>query len=165
MPKRIPLTHGKTALVDDSDYEALMQHKWFLGCGGYAIRHVWDGGKNRTEHMHRVIIGKDCEGFDVDHINGDPLDNRRSNLRIATRSQNMANARPHRDGTGYKGVTYDKRRKRYFARICQNYKQRFLGYYDTAEDAAKAYDAAAADAFGTYSRLNKDSKEDYSNVK
>ena len=155
MAKRVPLTKGKYALVDDSDYDRIMQHKWFINRSGYAIRHVWTGERNVTEHMHRVVIGSACEGLDVDHINGDPLDNRRSNLRVATRSQNMANARPHIDGTGYKGVTFDKRKNKYFARICKNYKTRFLGYYATAEAAAEAYNKAAVEAFGAYSRLNK----------
>ena len=155
MAKRIPLTRGKYALVDEADYDRLMQHKWFLSHTGYAIRRVWDGRKNTTEHMHRTVIGESCEGFDVDHINGNTLDNRRCNLRVATRSQNMANTGPHVDGSGYKGVTYDKRRNRYFARICQNYKTHFLGYYATAEEAAEAYNQAAVNAFGEYSRLNK----------
>lgn len=155
MAKLIPLTHGACALVDDGDYDRLMQHKWFLSRSGYAIRHVWTGEKSIAEHMHRVVIGADCNGFDVDHINGDPLDNRRCNLRIATRSQNMANARAHRDGSGYKGITFDKRRNKYFARICINYKTRFLGYYDTAEEAAEAYNKAAVNTFGVFSKLNK----------
>lgn len=107
--------------------------------------------------MHRLILGTSV-GMEVDHVNGDGRDNRRVNLRLATHSQNMANQRKRRDGISsrYKGVWYERRRKRpWRAKIKVRGRQVNLGYFETEEEAAYAYNLAALEHFGGFARLNE----------
>ena len=150
--EKIELTKGKVALVDEQDYWWLVALGRWQAFGGnstwYAKRGNGGGG---TEYMHALILG--APG--VDHINGDGLDNRRSNLRHATLSQNQANRRSRADSmSGYKGVSWHKQRRRWYARICVNGQTRGLGLYESAEDAALAYDAAAIASFGEFAATN-----------
>lgn len=156
MAKQIPLTRGMFALVDDIDYERLMQHKWCVNAQGYAVRGWAEKGVRHMERMHRVILGDACNGFEVDHINCNRLDNRRCNLRIATRAENARNRRKINRPTSskYLGVRLAKGRKRYTARIHINGKELYLGQFDRETDAAKAYNDAAIKYFGDYARLN-----------
>lgn len=147
MTREIPLTQGHVALVDDKDYERFMaMGKWQVSlCGGrlYAAR-----GHQR---MHRLLIDAPL----VDHINGNGLDNRRANLRPATGTQNNANSRRSRANTsGYKGVSLYRRTGRWRAYLGTRPREVHLGYFDTPEQAARAYDAAATQAWGEYARLN-----------
>ena len=114
--KKITLTQGKETIVDDDDYEILMEHKWYAHKSSrkkdkfYAERMapVDSNGKQKIIHIHRVIINAP-KGMQVDHINGNPLDNRRENLRICTNQQNGMNRGKPKDNTsGYKGVTYGR---------------------------------------------------------
>ena len=157
MTKAIAMTNGMLVLVDDEDYEKLAGRVWSHvtnGFNSYAGT-KWDG---RTILMHRAILNAP-KGIEVDHINGDGLDNRRSNLRLATSAQNKANRRK-RDHKRYKGTIryHDARchtqKKVWVARICANGKHISLGYYETEEEAARAYDAAALKHFGEYAQLN-----------
>jgi hypothetical protein len=156
--KYIPLTRGSVALVDDEDYDFLMQWKW-VESRGYAIRRPYMGKKpngqsrwGKTIMMHRVI-NSTPEGLDTDHINRDTLDNRRQNLRSATVSQNMGNQRPQIGKTSsYKGVYLDRGMWR--AAIQCNKKGKKLGYFLTEEAAAIAYNEAAKKLFGEFARLN-----------
>jgi hypothetical protein len=102
--------------------------------------------------MHRAIL----EGApQVDHIDGDGLNNQRSNLRPATQAQNMANSRKYSTNTsGFKGVGWHKAAKKWRADITFDYKTRYLGLFPTAEDAARAYDSAAKSLFGVFACLN-----------
>ena len=104
--------------------------------------------------MHRLILNA-MKGMDVDHINHDGLDNRRSNLRLCTRSENLRNQRALRSSTGLKGIHLDKR-GRWTAYIKPNAQKshKFLGYFDNAIDAAVAYDAAARQHYGEFARTN-----------
>ena len=154
--KAIPLTRGFMALVDDEDYERLAQYKWRI-CphknATYAMRTArMADGRERTVQMHREIMEAQ-PGSDVDHVNRNGLDNRRANLRVCSRCQNLRNriGRRSRDSK-YKGVYQVG--KRWRARIAQGGKQYHLGHFDTQEEAAKAYDAAARHHFGEYARLN-----------
>lgn len=143
----IALTKGQFALVDEADFERLSQSSWSYGSGGYAERRI--GG--RLQRMHEAIIR--CDGL-TDHADGNKLDNRRSNLRAATPSQSMANTRA-RGASGFKGVTFYRGRGGNYARPWMaRLGKKSLGYYATPEEAAQAYDAAAAIAYGSFARLN-----------
>ena len=115
----------------------------------------------RYKSVHRVVMGNP-KGMDIDHIDGDGLDNRKENLRICTRSQNCANKKVRRDSrSGYKGVSVRKRGKRFKAYISDPEtkfpKKRHiaLGTYDTAEEAALAYNKAALEMYGEFAFLNE----------
>jgi len=157
--KKIPLTRGCFATVDDKDYAALAKYKWQVlnGRAGnkYAIR--TPSNQKAGELMHRSII-KPPEGYETDHINGNGLDNRRENLRMVTRSQNNQNRRKsHKKcSSKYKGVSLDKRCGRWGAYINSRKQRQRLGYHDTEELAAKAYDIKAAELFGEFALLNRD---------
>ncbi len=136
----IPLTQGAVAKVNASDYALVSGFKWHLTSDGYAARSI-RGGKVR---MHRFIIGP-AIGQEVDHVSGDKLDNRRANLRLCSSRDNKANSRRRR-WHQYKGVTPSGTRFR--ARLGQQH----IGMFDTAADAALAYDRAAVEAFGKFAR-------------
>lgn len=147
----IQLTQGKVAIVDSEDSVELSKYKWYFASAGYACRRK-DGV---IVYMHREITGA-LRGEVVDHINHDTLDNRRSNLRRCTQSQNMANARIVKPtSSGYKGVGWFPRDQKWRARICVNGKGCHLGLFDSAEDAARMYNFWARDIFGEHALLNK----------
>ena len=132
--KRIPLTQGKFALVDDEDFAYLNQWKWYASTNNdiewYAIRNVYKGKTHRLLKMHRVItLAK--KGSLVDHRNGQSLDNRRTNLRVCTKSQNNMNHQrlPSHNSSGHMGVSWDKARQKWFAKIAINKKQIALGRF------------------------------------
>lgn len=97
-------------LVDDEDYEHLSQYKWRLGGNGYVNRDIWRNGKSNVISMHRQIMGlRQGDGKLVDHINRNPLDNRRKNLRIANKSLNALNAKIRSDNkSGIRNISFDK---------------------------------------------------------
>jgi len=149
--KEIPLTQGKVALVDDADYDALMVRSWCYS-GGYA----WAKINGRKESMHRFLMNAP-KGMDVDHINGNGCDNRRCNMRLATRTQNNHNR--HRQTmpgsvSQYKGVYWDKTNGKWAAGVRINGKQHFLGYFVSEIDAARAYDSAAKQLTDGFATLN-----------
>lgn len=149
----IPLTQGKFAIVDEQDFDWLNQWKWAFHSNGYAYRSA-GGRKNRhCILMHRLIAGT-TDGADTDHINRNKLDNRRANLRTASRAQNMANRGPLSTNTsGFKGVS-KTRHGLWSAEIIVAKRKIFLGKYVSAEDAARVVDAAAIEHFKTYAHLN-----------
>lgn len=158
--KTIQLTQGKVAVVDDEDFKYLSQHKWCVGNFSgyfYAMRGVQKNNVQKTVLMHRVIMG-DKKGFQVDHINHNTLDDRRSNLRHVTMSQNQHNQvhNPAR-GTKYKGVHESecKSGKRFTAHITHKGKTVHIGVYHTPEEAARAYNKEAIKIRGEFSCLNK----------
>lgn len=146
MTARIQLTQGYVALVDDDDLaRVLALGRWQVSVCGRKL-YASHGANRRTVRMHTFLTGWDF----VDHRNGDGLDNRRANLRPATAAQNAANQQLSiANTTGYKGVSL-YRNGRFRASI----QRRHLGYFDTAADAARAYDAAALDLFGDFAHLN-----------
>jgi len=151
--KTIELTQGKQAIVDDSDYEYLMQWKWHYA-HGYAVRGVRKNGKVTIVLMHRVILGAKT-GEQVDHINHDRLDNQRSNIRVCTHEQNQHNRSLNRNNTsGYKGVHWNKDCKKWLASIKVSYKRIHLGCFTDIILAAKTYDSAAKKHFGEYACTN-----------
>jgi len=141
MTKEIELTRGKVALVDDEDYEELNQWKWYAHKSGskrskyYACRAAVRGEKEYTLRMHRDILGlKPGDGKICDHINRNPLDNRRANLRVANHTINGRNRGIQSNNTsGYKGVHWEKARKKWMADI-----KIHLGHFVNLEDAIEA---------------------------
>lgn len=152
----IDLGDGRSVIADIADRDLLAGFAWV--CSGtvdrpYAIAHR---GKMHL-YMHRLIAGAGPKEV-VDHINRDTLDNRASNLRIADPSQNGANRigdrRRFGTSSSYKGVSWDKSRNKWQAMIHVNGRTRALGRFALEDDAAKAYNAAAIDAWGEFARLN-----------
>lgn len=133
-------------LYSIEDYELLSQYDWAVNNKGYAVCYTC----NMTILSHRLITN--CpKGLQVDHINGNRLDNRRENLRIVTSQQNNMNRSVGRSNTsGYKGVSYKTRNKKFAAQIKFNGKLMSLGYYHTAEEAHQVYQAKALELFGEY---------------
>jgi hypothetical protein len=154
----IPLTQGQVALIDDEDAH-LAEFNWFAEKREktyYASRNKPKKGKKNLGviRMHRAVLVAPA-GFEIDHINGNGLDNRRCNLRVVTKRQNQQNKGVSRiSACGYKGVSWHSRRRIWRAEIRINGRQASLGYFDTPEDAARAYDAAARKHFGEYARPN-----------
>jgi hypothetical protein len=152
---KIRLSNGMYTKVDDDQCAALKQIRW------YSRRHSTTGKwyatnheKGRSVQMHRFIL-KAPDGMHVDHINGNGLDNRRSNLRLATSAQNAQNRdRFWNNTTGYKGVSRQKGRRKFRAQIYANRKAIYLGWYDTAQEAARAYDKAVPIYHGEFGCTN-----------
>jgi hypothetical protein len=159
--KIISLTQGKVAIVSDVDYAYLKQWKWCYsklnhGKGGYAVRGAWRDGRTQTVKMHRIVAeraGKLTQG-DVDHCNQNKLDNRRSNLRSATRPQTLGNQGLRSDNTtGYRGVS--PYRNGWQAGIRVGGKRQHLGHFKSKRAAARAYNKRAIEVFGKFAVLNK----------
>ena len=151
----VPLTRGKEALIDAADVERVSSKVWCFHHRGYAISREKDaGGKTRELQMHR-FIAQSFKGVEVDHVNGNKLDNRRSNLRHATRSQNEQNKGLIASNTsGYKGVTFHKQTGKWQAVIGANNKSHYLGLHQTAELAHAAYCAEAKRLHGDFMRTS-----------
>ncbi len=149
--KAIPLTQGKVAIVDDSDYDRVAAVKWCFS-GGYAVRQVWGNGKGKAQAMARFIMGEPA-GMEVDHRSMDTLDNRRDNLRVATHRQNLCNRGKQRNNTsGFKGVSWNKSAGKWVAGIKNHSKRIALGYFTDIIDAAKRYAQAARELHGEFAR-------------
>ncbi len=158
--KTIPLTQGKFAIVDDEDYQDLIQFKWHAHChhkNYYAKRAVWINKKTSAEQMHRRILGlKAGDGKYGDHINGNGLDNRRSNLRVCTNKENIRNSRRRYDNkSGLKGVWLHKQTGKWVTQIRVNDKSLHVGLFKSKIAAARAYNRAAIKYFGKFAKLNQ----------
>ena len=157
--RRIPLTQGKYAIVDPDDYERLNRHKWYavnMRRTFYAQRGINIGDKRVPVMMHREIL-KVADGLLVDHINHNGLDNRKANLRPATRAENGRNRRKwskRKCYSRFKGVCWHKYRKRWTVQIWFNGKMKYIGYFDSEIEAGKAYDRAARKYHKDFAVLN-----------
>lgn len=153
--KIIKINQNKEIIIDDEDYEWAMQWKWH-----YSARYV---NRDVVRHkkqvkLHRELLkkyNKNIEGMEIDHINGNTLDNRKENLRIVTHQQNMFNQKkPSNNTTGYKGVGFDKtghfRNKKWRASITINGKWKNLGRFTTREEAAQVRIQAEEKYYGEY---------------
>jgi hypothetical protein len=157
----IPLTRGKYAIVDPEDYEALARYNWYTCTGGgtfYAIRMAKATGSKRRQKrvaMHRVVMRAPDELY-VDHINGNGLDNRKANLRLATPAQNCQNRGKYLVGavSRFKGVMRRPYKRSWGASISANNKDIWLGTFRSEIEAAKAYDRAAIKYHGEFASLN-----------
>lgn len=149
--------------MDDEDWEKISKFKWFLDRkylekkGHYKIQaSVYEAGKQRTILLNRTIMNLQTgDRRVVDHISGDTLDNRKQNLRVCSIKENSWNARtPKNNKSGYKGVFLEKKNNRYRAFLSVSWGRKSLGYYDTLEEAARAYDKGALYCYGEYARTN-----------
>lgn len=156
--EKIPLTQGKFATVDDIDYEFLIKWKWYFHC--YAVRnsHKSDGFDKLIKiFMHREILIRKLGHSDfqeTDHKNHNKLDNRRGNLRPASRSQNQGNRKIQQGVSKFKGVHWYKDRKKWQAQIKFEGKRKHLGYFTDEIEAVEAYNRAAKKLFGEFAYLN-----------
>ncbi len=153
----IRLTRGKVTTVDASDYESLMKFKWYARRDGgkwYAARGQRMNGKSTTVYMHRTLM-RPTAGMQVDHRDGDGLNNTRLNIRLATSSQNHCNQRLSRRNTsGYKGIWWHKRDRLWAATIRVARKRIHLGYFKEKDNAYKAYCEASKKYHGEYGRVS-----------
>jgi len=133
--KKIKLTQGKYALVDNENFEWLNQWKWKFDSTGYAAKTVYPKGK---VYMHQVI-NETVDGFVTDHINRNKLDNRRENLRTVTYTENLRNTGLRNTNTsGYKGIYWWRKRNKWQVSINVNYLKIHLGLFKDIGDAIKA---------------------------
>lgn len=161
--KTLPLSQGYVAIVDDSDYALVSQWKWHAQPRPdtvYAFRNINIRGKYKGVRLHRLIMGVTDPKIEVDHIDGDGLNNTRANLRLATKAQNQANSRKRRDGKSsrFKGVSLIPRAVHFgpwYAYISDGHgSTHSIGHFATELGAAAAYNASAYRAYGSFARLN-----------
>lgn len=156
MSRTIQLTQGQVAIVDNDDYEWINQWKWYyrrVSYTGYAVR------RSKRIYMHRVVLNAPPD-MEVDHVDGDGLNNCKCNLRLCTHSENLYNSKKRkRCSSKYKGVSWYARCRKWRAYIAPNGRHHHLGYFDSEKDAATAYDNAATKFFGDFAWLNLLEKE------
>lgn len=150
--KLIPLTRHEFSIVNLSDYCELSKYSWYAKLGSdkkrfYAVRNIPKGKGQATVRMHQALTGNKS----TDHKNGVSLDNRRSNLRSCTASQNGANRGRHSSNkSGFKGVSFHKATNKFQAQICFHRKVIFLGIFDDPRVAHEAYKQAASRLYGEF---------------
>lgn len=153
--KEIKLTQDKVALVDDEDYDYLMQWKWHIlnqTHSSYAVRNEIINGKRQSIRMHRIIMNTP-KGVEVDHVDRNGLNNQKSNLRNCTSTQNKCNSQYKLPKSGFIGV-HTHKNGHIMAYISVKNKQIHLGCFKTIELAAKARDEAAIKYRGEFANLN-----------
>ncbi len=150
---------GQFTLIDDEDASIMDNYTWYIDGRGYVTTTCSREEQRRTgvlrRKLHRLIMNVP-KVLEVDHVNHDLLDNRKQNLRICTKQQNLLNKRKTWGSSRYKGVSWYARDKNWLSKITFSYKQYYLGYYDTEEEAAKAYDIKAKELFGEFAKFNFD---------
>jgi hypothetical protein len=155
--KTIPLTKGLQTVVDDDTHEWASKVSWQAKKGGnhyYAFHGTKILGKFIEVALHRLVAGA-LKDDNTDHISGDTLDNRRSNLRLCSHAENCRNrARKKGIASQYKGVAWHKRDSKWTAQIYVNNRLKYLGSFASETEAAKTYDAAAREHFGQFARTN-----------
>ena len=160
MSKKIQLTQGKYAIVDDEDFEYLNQWKWYCHkCPSgicYATANIKIDGNYTSFRMHRLIMKVYDKKVFIDHIDHDGLNNQKSNLRESTQSENQRNRGKQRNNTsGFKGVFWNKKAKKWIPAIRINGKMIALGCFDCKIKAAEAYNFAAIEYHGEFAHLNQ----------
>jgi len=166
MTREIKLTQGQVALVDDEDYDKVMQYGgWYLlrqasGKPKCATRTVTEKIRDtiglttsKLKMHHLILVPK--EGYIIDHINGNPLDNRKSNLRYATNSQNRQNSASNKKASSkYKGVYWNKDTEKWQVSPVLNGVRTLVGYFLDETTAARAYDKVAREQYGEHGYYN-----------
>lgn len=160
----LPLTRGMYAMVDDEDFGRLRFWSWSVQVSGpgklYARRTAKNKGKQYNRYLHHEVLGLEIplkKGMVVDHKNGDTLDCRKSNLRVCSRSQNMANTGPrlvYKKTSKYKGIHFDRREKRWIARFSWRGKHYQLGRFTDEYTAVVTYNRAVCKVMGEFAYVN-----------
>lgn len=142
----------KPSLIDDEDYDRINQYNW---CANFDGHYICGRIGDDVVSLARFILGPcDIHNAVVDHKNGDWYDNQKSNLRNATNSENLANRGLNKNNTsGYKGIDWDSKNRKYRVRIKVMYKEIWLGRHNTLQEAINAYNNAAIKHFGEFARL------------
>jgi len=159
--KEIQLTQGYVALIDDEDYERVSLYNWLIRNSRkdsnkiYAVTSIWITALHKSYYirMHRFILNNNPLGLEVDHKDGNGLNNQKDNLRLCTRQQNAQNVKK-KDGRDYKGVSTTRNPNKFRAYIKKDKRFYSLGYYNTRLEAALAYNKKAIELFGEYANLN-----------
>lgn len=150
---------GMFALVDEDDYERVNQLKWYPDKGNltkYAGTFTFINGKPVHVALHRLIMGlSKGDGKEIDHINGNGLDNRKQNLRVCTRGENLRNSKFRKGSSSHRGVHLHKGSKKWYAQIRFDNKKHYLGSFDCEIEAAEAYNNAAKEHHGEFATLNE----------
>ena len=157
--REIPLTRGLHTIIDDDDFDLIKQHKWCANKIGntFYVQHSFThpGGRKGALYMHRVIMNPPSN-MDVDHLDGDGLNNRRSNLRICTRGQNCGRQKPQVGRSSkFKGVSYHRRMGCWEAYVHSKDKKHPAGYFSDERKAAMAYNELASVLHGEFALLNE----------
>lgn len=157
--KEIPLANGKVAFIDDEDYAWVSQWHWCATlCNGkwYVKRDVMANHSRSTILLHRALLGLDDPDVEVDHVDGNGLNNSRQNLRTCTHQLNQMN-RPKLEGctSKHKGVFWSKIRNKWAVQISVNKRRKHVGYFTDELAAAKAYNEAVSELYGRFPRLNR----------
>jgi hypothetical protein len=150
---------GYEVLVSSCDYGKVISKKWRHRTksnpsdNDYFLHSCKANGKTKTIYLHRYLMDFP-KGFEIDHINGNTLDNTRENLRICTHAENTTNRKKRSDNnSSYKGVSWNKNHKKWLSFITVNKKQKYLGYFDTPQEAYAVYCEAAKNLHGKFARL------------
>jgi len=155
--KKIILSNGRVTLVDDEDYDHLSQFRWYQHHSGYAVRSIYPNGRCKAKQvsMHSLLIDRP-EGMVIDHIDGNTLNNQKTNLRVCTKRQNTFNSSMQCNNTsGFKGVALiHMKTPKWLASIKYEGKTYRIGCFTDKLDAARAYNKAAKEYFGDFARLN-----------
>lgn len=154
--KTLLLRDGDQVLLDSEDFDRFSDKVYSKHSQGYAVRSEGSVRKKTYKQhlLHREIMQAN-PGEYVDHINGNKLDNRKTNLRVCSNKSNVVNSKSHKDSSSpYKGVSWYPPTKNWTARVFSDGVLYYLGRFDNQEDAALAYDRKASELFGEYAYLN-----------
>ncbi len=147
-------TKGNAILIDRSDLEKVRDYRWYEDKDGYAFAVIRSGGEPKRISMHRMLLDVQ-RGMDVDHINRNPRDNRKCNLRLCTRSQNNMNSKARKTNkSGYKNICWDKQMNSWKVQIMRDYKVVYEKLFKKLEEAVRARNKALIFFHGAY--VNKE---------
>lgn len=145
--KKLLTNKGVEFIIDDEDFTLVSKYTWHLNHKGYVRSEI----RGKQVMLHRVVMNVTDPQLQVDHIKGNKLDNRKSQLRICTNQQNQFNRGKNKNNTsGYKGVKWRADRSKWIAVINFNRKRKILGSFECPKEASKAYVTAAKNLHGEF---------------